>query len=93
MDLLFWRINRNEQRIAKFQWFLYKWFRIKRKYPCGQNKKSAFLYCALPMSKEHSYVINDGDRHEVICKVCGSLHMMSNEYINPDMLDYEWKEI
>lgn len=89
MEIGLCKIYRNERAFAKVSWFLYKYFKIKREIPCGQSKKNKMMYCALFPNKENSVVINDGNTHEVRCKVCGSLHLMSSYYINPNDPD-DW---
>ena len=89
MKIGLWKIYRNERSFAKISWFIYKYFNIKRKIPCGQLKRNKMMYCALFPSKENSVVINDGNTHEIRCKVCGSIHMMSSSYIDPENTD-DW---
>lgn len=91
MKIGFWKIYRDISACAKIDWYLYKLFGLKRKIPCGQTKKNAFMYCGLMPNKENSIVINEGNTHEVRCKVCGSVHIMSNHCINPDS-DMSWVE-
>lgn len=90
MNFLLWRIDVIPERIAKIQRLLYRFFGIKRKYPCGRNKETSYLCCMLHPNSENSIVINDEGTHEIRCRVCGSIHMMSNEYIDPDGLDDDW---
>lgn len=84
MKIGLWNVSRDISSFAKLQWFLYKHFGLKRKIPCGQTKKNKHMYCGLMPNKENSIVINEGDIHEVRCKVCGSLRIMSSSYINPN---------
>lgn len=84
MKFLFWNIYLNKPAVANMQWLLFKWFGIHRNIPCGRNKKDSYLCCSLLPTKENSIVINEGDRHEVICRVCGSVHMSSNRYIDEE---------
>lgn len=85
MKVLLWEIKRESYRCAKVSWFLYKYFGIKRKHPCGRSKKDDYMCCCLPMNLENSTVINEGKIHKVVCKVCGTTHMDSNCYIDPKM--------
>lgn len=89
MKVLFWTINRNDYAWAKLHWFLYKHFFIRRKIPCGRTEKNKHYCCCLTPNRENSIVYNKGNVHEVRCKVCGSVHMTSSEYINPNNPD-EW---
>lgn len=92
MKFLFWKISKDHMRIAKFHWFLYKLFGIKRITPCGFSKKDKNSYCALFNTRENSVIINEGDTHEIRCKVCGRTHMISSEYIKDDYFEnpLEW---
>lgn len=74
-------ITKNETLFAKLEWLLFKWFGIRRKYPCGRNKKSKYLCCSLVPNEQNSVIINEGKIHEIRCKVCGSVHMISNKQI------------
>ena len=92
MELPF-KVYRNNQFYANLSWLLYKYFHIKRTLPCGRTSKDSYLCCELDPAKENSIVINNGETHEIRCKVCGSTHMMSNQYINPDNFEedmYSW---
>lgn len=89
MRIGFWDVHRNVSACAKFNWYLYKLFGLKRKVPCGQTKKNKHMYCGLMPNKKNSIVINEGDTHEVRCKVCNSVHITSNHYIDPDS-DMMW---
>lgn len=82
MKILLWNIRINEYSLAKLQWTIYKTTGIKPKYDCGRTKKSKYLCCSQPMDIERSYVINDGDTHEVRCKCCGGIKMMSSKEIS-----------
>lgn len=84
MKILLWEIYRNDNAFAKIQWYLYKFFGIKRNIPCGRTKENSFLCCCLRQNKENSIVINEGDTHEIRCKVCGRLHMLSSRYVDID---------
>lgn len=89
MRIGLWEIYRDVSVRAKFDWYLYKLFGLKRKTPCGQTKKNVFMCCGLIPNKENSIVINEGNTHEIRCKVCDSIHITSNHYIDPDN-DMTW---
>ena len=82
MKIGLWCVTKNEVAFARAEWLLFKLFGIKRKYPCGRDKKSSYLCCVLTPNEENSVVINDGKTHEVRCRVCGSVHMISSSAIN-----------
>lgn len=92
MRFLFWKISRDHTRMAKLHWFLYKTFGIKRTIPCGFSKKDKNGYCALFNTRDNSIIINEGNTHEVRCKVCGRAHMISSRYIKDSYFDdpFEW---
>lgn len=73
-------IRRNEEFFAKVDWFLYTKFGKKRTKPCGQ--KVNHLYCAQPTDSIHCYLSDD--RKEVICKCCGTTHILSSDPLNLD---------
>lgn len=75
--------------IAKIQRILYRMFGVHPKKPCGHTKSSYGYYCHQPFDSKHCIIINDGDRHEVVCKCCGETRMLSNEFIDPCKPD-EW---
>lgn len=89
MKILLWEIKREPYRCAKVSWLLYKLLGIKRKYPCGRGKTENYLCCCQPLILKTSNVINEGERHEVICKVCGAIRISSNKYINTND-DNDW---
>ena len=90
MKFLLWEITIEPYRLAKIQWLLFKFFNISVKQnPCGHTKSSLGYYCHQPFDFEYCNVINDGDRHEVVCKCCGCTRVTSNQYINPNNKD-EW---
>lgn len=89
MKIGLWDIKKNESSFAKVEWLLFKWFGIRRKYPCGRDKKTNYLCCSLAPDEENSVIINEGKLHEVRCKVCGELHMSSSTTIND--LDELWE--
>jgi hypothetical protein len=82
MRFLLWQINRNDKVFAKISWILYRLFGIKRTMPCGRTKRTSYLCCDLPPNPKNSYIINDDITHEVRCKVCDSVHMMSSNHIS-----------
>lgn len=84
-----WKIYKDECKFANIEWFLYKWFGIKRKYPCGRGRKNKMMCCALKPTKENSMIINNGNIHEIRCKVCGQSHMSSNTFI--ESIDDMWE--
>lgn len=89
MKFLLWRITIEPYRLAKVQWLLYKLFKIKQnKYPCGHTKSSRGYYCHQPFNLKYCDVINDDDRHEIICKCCGHTKMSSSHYIDPSDIDW-----
>jgi hypothetical protein len=87
MKLLLWNVYLSKPSVANIQWILYKWFGLKRNIPCGRTRKDDYLCCELMPTRNNSFIINDGDTHEIRCKVCGSLHMNSNRYISDKCLD------
>lgn len=76
--------------MCKSKLVLYKYFGIKRKHPGGRGKKDDYMSCCLPMKLENSIVINEGKIHKVVCKVCGTTHMDSNCYIDPNDVKGWW---
>lgn len=56
----------NEYKFAEFEWLLYKWFGIKRKYPCGRGRKDKMMCCSLRPTKENSVIINKGKIHAIM---------------------------
>lgn len=85
MKILLWEIKLERNRYAKLQWTLFKLFGIKPKNPCGCGKATSYVrYCHLPMNVKYCDIINDGERHEVVCKCCGGIKMLSNSYIDPN---------
>lgn len=84
MKFLLWEITIEPYRLAKIQWILFKLFGIKlKKNPCGHTKSAYGYFCHQPFKMKYCDVINEGKRHEVICKCCGHSHMSSNTYIDP----------
>ena len=64
---------------------IFKLFGIKPKNPCGCGKATSYArYCHLPMNVKYCDIINDRERHEVVCKCCGEIHMLSSSYIDPN---------
>ena len=61
---------------VEIEWLFYKWFRIKRKYPCGRKKGENYLCCQQPWIAERYYLTED--KKEWHCKVCDSCRIMSN---------------
>lgn len=88
MKVLLWEITIDPYKLAKVQWILFKLFKIKPKNPCGHTKSSFGYCCHQPFDLKHCDVINEGNRHEVVCKCCGSTQMISSGYIDP----YDEKE-
>lgn len=86
------KIYRNNEFFANLQWLLYKYLHIKRTIPCGRTKRDSYLCCELYATRENSLIINEGDTHEIRCKVCGSCHMGSSQYINADDFESIWSE-
>lgn len=84
MRFLLWKIQLDECRYAKFQWLLFKLFGKRPKAPCGHTKNAVGYYCHLPMNVKYCDIINDRKRHEVVCKCCGEIKMLSNSYIDPN---------
>lgn len=84
MKFLLWKIQLDECRYAKFQWLLFKLFGKRPKAPCGHTKNAVGYYCHLPMNVKYCDIINDRERHEVVCKCCGEIHMLSSSYIDPN---------
>lgn len=71
-------IYSNPEFFAKISWYLYKFFKIKRKYPCGRKKITSCLNCELEPTVKNSYIeISDDGEFNLRCKVCGSSHMSS----------------
>ena len=71
--------------LAKIQWFLFKVFGIKQKQnPCGHTKHTRGYHCHQPYKSKYCDIINDGKRHEVVCKCCGCTRMNSSHYIDPN---------
>lgn len=84
MKFLLWKITFEPYRLAKVQWFLYKLLKVKpKKHPCGHTKSSRGYYCHQPFGVKYCDVINDKNRHEVVCKCCKHVRIDSNRYINP----------
>lgn len=65
------------ESLAKMHFALYKLFGVKREIPCGRTLQTARFGCALIPNEENAYVVNDGDTHEIRCRVCGSVQMAS----------------
>lgn len=90
MKIFLWEIGFEPYRLARFQWILFKTFGYKPKNPCGHTKHSKGYYCHLPMDQKHCIVINDQNRHEIVCKCCGGLKMSSSDYIDPNNIEKLW---
>lgn len=71
----------NEPFFANIEWYLYRFFHIKRKYPCGV-KRDKYNCCHQPFFKDRVYLSND--KTECFCKVCGSKRISANYEINLD---------
>ena len=65
MKVGLWRVTKNVVAFARAEWLLFRLFGIKRKYPCGRDKKTSYLCCGLNPNEENSVVINDGKTHEL----------------------------
>ena len=90
MKFLLWKITIEPYRLAKVQWLLFKLFNVKvKKAPCGHTESAHGYYCHQPFDIKYCEVINDGDRHEIVCKCCGHTRVMSSSYIDP-YNDEEW---
>lgn len=85
-------VYKNSKFFAKIDWILYKLFKIKRKNPCGRNKKENFLCCELSPTVNNSYIEFDDHGFEIKCKVCNGSHMISNSHEGvhniKDAIDY-----
>ena len=77
MNMFPFYIRKNPKFFAKIDWILYKLFKIKRKNPCGRNKKENFLCCELSPTINNSYIEFDNYGFKIKCKVCNSTHMDS----------------
>lgn len=92
MKFLLWKVTIEPYRLAKIQWILFKLFGIKpKKNPCGHTKSTTGYFCHQPLNLKYCDIINEENRHEVICKCCGHTHMSSSDYINP-YDNNEWLE-
>ena len=92
MKILLWEIKIEPYRLAKLQWLLFKWFKIKSKYHCGYIKQFNG-YCHQPWDVKYCDVINEGKTHHVVCKCCGHTRIMSSCYLNPNAKSVdEWME-
>ncbi len=61
---------------VEIEWLLYKYFKIKQKYPCGRKKGENYLCCQQPWIAERHYLTKD--KKEWRCKVCDRCVIMSN---------------
>lgn len=68
-----------------YETFIYKYLGITRKRPCGRSKSDSYLCCMKIPNNENSYVVNDGNRHVIICKVCGCVHVSSSTALDSDV--------
>lgn len=82
MKLGFVEVYRNNNAFAKLQWFLFKLFKIKPKFPCGRRKQDAFLCCELISTEKTAYLTYDKYGFEVRCKCCGSIKVLGNGHPN-----------
>lgn len=87
MKFLLWKITIEPYRLAKIQWLIFKLFGRKLNQPCGHTKSSIGCFCHQPSDLKHCKVINNDQRHEVVCRCCGSSHVSSNQYIDPKCQD------
>lgn len=86
-------IYRNNKWFANIEWYLFKYFHIKRKIPCGRTKEDSYLCCEQPCDPKRIYF--NLNRTKAYCKVCGSIRCMSNHPLpnNPWVWDeIEWSE-
>lgn len=72
---------------VEIEWLLYKWFGIKRKYPCGRKKGENYLCCQQPWIAERYYLTED--KKEWHCKVCDRCAVMSS-YEMSENFDEVW---
>lgn len=70
------KIYRNDRWFANLEWYLFKYFHIKRKIPCGRTKKNSYLCCNQSYDPKRIYF--NLDRTKAYCKVCNSIRYMSN---------------
>jgi len=94
MKFLIWEIRINDHALAKIQWALYKTFGIKPKEPCGHSETRAGHWCRQPLDLKHCYVDKDDDGlgYVVKCRCCGSVKLLTNQYLDPtdDKLWAKW---
>ncbi len=76
------KFYRNDRWFANLEWYLFKYFHIKRKIPCGRTKKNDFLCCRQPFDIKRVYF--NKDRTECRCKVCDKIRMLSSRPLNPE---------
>lgn len=79
MNILGLCITRDSNFWARKDWLLYKYFKKRRMIPCGRTKTTSYLCCCLSPNDKNSYISEDG--HEIRCKVCNSLHVLSSNPI------------
>lgn len=84
MKFLLWEVHFEPSRLARVQWILFRLFKRTPKNPCGHTQYTRGYCCHQPYDAKYCDVINTTDRHEVLCKCCGSVRMSANHNIRPD---------
>ena len=81
-------IERNVRFYAKIDWILYKLFNKHRKYPCGQKRKSHYIYCGQPFESKRVYLSED--KHSFCCKVCNHKKYISSKELSLENFNEFW---